>query len=161
MTDSSTASSNIEVEWQFDAIDLRPVERWLDAITDAQPTDGDEPATGTLPTADASSRATLAVSAKSTKHLFDTYVDTEDWRVTRSGYVLRVRHTGALGEVTLKDTTSATAGLRRRVEITEVLPEDGIETLGTEGPVGKRVPRVGRGARSSPRPRGPDHAPAV
>lgn len=147
MTDSSTASSNIEVEWQFDAIDLRPVERWLDAITDAQPTDGDEPATGTLPTADASSRATLAVSAKSTKHLFDTYVDTEDWRVTRSGYVLRVRHTGALGEVTLKDTTSATAGLRRRVEITEVLPEDGIETLGAEGPVGKRV-RALAGARA-------------
>jgi CHAD domain-containing protein len=50
-----------------------------------------------------------------------------------------VRHSDALGEVTLKDTASATAGLRKRVEITEPLPEDGIETLGTEGPVGRRI----------------------
>ncbi len=137
MADSSTASSNIEVEWQFDAIDLRPVERWLAAITGALP-NGALPS-GALPRTGAGSGAPLAASARSTKHLVDTYVDTEDWRVSRSGYVLRVRHAGALGEVTLKDTASATAGLRKRVEITEALPEHGIETLGTEGPVGKRV----------------------
>ncbi len=137
MADSSTASSNIEVEWQFDAIDLRPVERWLAAITGALP-NGALPS-GALPRTGAGSGAPLAASARSTKHLVDTYVDTEDWRVSHSGYVLRVRHAGALGEVTLKDTASATAGLRKRVEITEALPEHGIETLGTEGPVGKRV----------------------
>jgi len=124
---TGSATSGVEVEWQFDAIDLRPVERWLAAVT------------GALPGTSNGSGATVSVSAKPIKRLVDTYVDTEDWRVGRSGYVLRVRRAGAQGEVTLKDTAGATAGLRRRLEITEPLPPDGIDSLGAEGPVGRRI----------------------
>jgi len=119
-----TAPSGIEVEWQFDAIDLRPVERWLASIpSDSQPA-------GALD---------VVVSSKPTKRLVDTYMDTEDWRVSRSGYVLRMRRYGTTVEATLKDTSSANDGLRKRTEITEAISGEGMQALGSEGPVGRRV----------------------
>ena len=41
--------------------------------------------------------------------------------------------------MTLKDTTPAVAGLRRRIEETEPLPAAGLHSLDPEGPVGRRL----------------------
>jgi CHAD domain-containing protein len=69
----------------------------------------------------------------------DLYYDTADWRIGRSGFVLRVRRHNDQGEVTLKDTSPAVAGLRRRIEVTEPLPPGGLDELGVDGPVGRRL----------------------
>lgn len=147
--------SDVEVEWQFDALDLRPVERWLATGGAPAPT----PQFG-LP---ASNAAGITVETRPVKRLVDTYVDTDDWRIGRSGFVLRVRQraravavrvAGSVsgpnasaptapgaggGEVTLKDRTQAVAGLRRRLEVTELLPDEGLTSLGSDGPVGRRM----------------------
>ncbi len=115
-----------EVEWQFDALDLRPVERWL----------------AVLPTRFYADVPTLTVLAKPTRRLVDRYVDTADWRVGQAGFVLRTRQRGRAVEVTLKETRPAEpGGLRRRLELTESLPS-GLSALGPSGPVGRRVHAV-------------------
>lgn len=168
------AVSNVEVEWQFDAIDLRPVERWIAAQSSpaastfaVSPHGGPErrigststelgigvgtgTGTGTEPAQHgpglrprdslSSSSGTLVVSPKPTKRLVDTYLDTEDWRVCRAGYVLRLRRAGAGAEMTLKDRTPSDSGLRKRVEITQALPENAdAQSVDTEGAVGRRI----------------------
>jgi CHAD domain-containing protein len=120
-----------EVEWQFDAIDLRPVERWLAALPAQPPDSAADPTT------------TATAMAKPAVRQVDRYLDTDDWRISRAGFVLRTRRRGRKEEVTLKDTRPADAGgLRRRLEVTEPLPRGGIEALGAEGPVGRRVSAV-------------------
>lgn len=115
-----------EVEWQFDALDLRPVERWLAA----------------LPARVYADVPTLTVLAKPTRRLVDRYMDTTDWRVGQAGFVLRTRQRGRAVEVTMKDRRPADpAGLRRRLELTESLPS-GLTSLGPAGPVGRRVHAV-------------------
>jgi triphosphatase len=119
--------TNVEVEWQLDALDLRPVERWLGTFPRVAPG-----------LADGSSVVVTAVAQPDLRTV-DVYLDTADWRIGRSGFVLRVRYLADEGEVTLKDTSPAIAGLRRRIEVSEPLPPDGLEALGTEGPVGRRL----------------------
>jgi triphosphatase len=119
------------VEWQFDAIDLRPVERWLARIAGPLAADANGSSTAPAPA--------VTAWAKPTKRLLDTYLDTDDWRVGRSGFVLRVRRSGTLGEATMKETAPSENGLRKRVEITEVLPPGGSDSLSSDGPVGRRV----------------------
>jgi len=119
--------ANIEVEWQLDALDLRPVERWLATFPKVVP--------GTT----AGTSAVVSVMVRPVKRTVDVYLDTADWRIGRSGFVLRVRHDADQGEVTLKDTTPAVAGLRRRVEVSEPLPAAGLQGLDPEGPVGRRL----------------------
>ncbi|MGH9029763.1 MAG: CHAD domain-containing protein [Acidimicrobiales bacterium] len=127
MTDDG-GSPALEIEWQFDAIDLRPVERWLGRI--AGPLAGDGNGSG----------PSVTSWAQPAKRLHDSYMDTDDWRVGRCGYVLRVRRSAGLGEATLKGTTPPSGdGPRKRVEITELLPPQGMEALSVDGPVGRRV----------------------
>jgi CHAD domain-containing protein len=122
-------TDDIEIEWQFDALDLRPVERWLAALPMHSGGEGAPPA----PTA----------QAKPPRRLVDRYLDTDDWRILRAGFVLRTRQRGRRDEATLKDTApSAPGGLRHRLEVTEPLPEGGLAALGTEGPVGRRISAV-------------------
>jgi len=126
-------SEPVEIEWQFDALDLRPVERWLAAL----------PALA-METSDG---GTVTALARTPRRLTDSYLDTDDWRMKRAGFVVRIRHRGRLQEVTLKDTRPAEgSGLRQRLEVTEALPAGGVGALGTEGPVGRRV-RAVAGAR--------------
>ena len=116
----------VEIEWQFDALDLRPVERWL----------------ATLPTlaVDSGENGTFTALARTPRRLVDSYLDTDDWRIARAGFVVRTRRRGRHDEVTLKDTRPAEGGgLRRRLEVTEVLPPAGVAALGPEGPVGRRL----------------------
>jgi triphosphatase len=118
--------SDIEVEWQLDALDLRPVERWLALRVDS-------------PAIAEATIAGLGVVPGATKRLVDVYVDTDDWRVGRAGYVLRVRRRAGRVETTLKDLASATKGLRRRLEVTQPLPASGLAGLDRTGEVGWRV----------------------
>jgi len=128
MPPSPVAPGDVEVEWQLDALDLRPVERWL-ADLPALP---EEPGGVLAPV--------LEVVARPTRRLTDTYMDTTDWRVGRSGFSLRMRQRAGHRQVTLKDMSpAAAAGLRRRVEITEALGADGLDALGDGGPVGRRL----------------------
>ena len=123
----------VEIEWQFDALDLRPVERWLSM----------------LPTLsiEADEQQTITALAKTSRRLVDSYLDTADWRMAQAGFVLRTRRRGRHDEVTLKDTKEAEAsGLRQRLEVTEVLPADGIGALGQDGPVGRRACTPSSGA---------------
>jgi hypothetical protein len=119
----------VEVEWQFDALDLRLVERWLAHLPNHVPEIGEHVA--------------LSALAKTPQRHLDRYLDTEDWRIARAGLVLRTRQRGQREEATLKDRSEAkSSGLRRRLEITEVLPHEGIDALGVDGPVGRRVNAV-------------------
>lgn len=109
----------LEVEWQLDALDLRPVVRWL----------------GALPPTPSG----LSVTPREARNLVDVYYDTDDWRIGRAGFVLRVRNKGGRHEATMKDTAPAEAGLRRRLEVTETLATADVDDLGDLGPVGRRV----------------------
>jgi CHAD domain-containing protein len=116
----------VEIEWQFDALDLRPVERWL----------------ATLPTLAIETRdgGTVTALARPPRRLVDSYLDCDDWRIARAGFVVRTRRRGRHDEVTLKDSRPAEgSGLRQRLEVTEILPPSGLAGLGDDGPVGRRL----------------------
>jgi triphosphatase len=117
-----------EIEWQFDAVDLRPVVRWLDQQDE----------TGGV-------RIAPAANAN---HV-DLYLDTNDRRFHRAGYALRIRRAtrsrrGA--EATLKSLDPAPAdgsGLRDRRELAEVIEESSAASLAAApGVVGERVRAV-------------------
>lgn len=120
MREQESVSDHQEVEWQFDALDLEPVSRWLDGYA------GEEP----------------SVSPGETREITDTYHDTDDWRVYRAGYALRVRRKkGSEAEITMKLLAPAKeSGVKRRQEIS--CPLDGLD-LGhpskDSGPVGERL----------------------
>ena len=121
------SNREVELEWQFDALDLRPVERWLAA----------------LPSRTSPGKPAMTAVAKPLRRLVDRYLDTEDWRLGRGGFVLRTRHHGRASEVTLKDTRSPGAsGLRRRLQATEPVPAGGVDSLDGSGPVGRRLQAV-------------------
>jgi triphosphatase len=124
----------VEIEWQFDALDLRPVERWLATL----PTLAIETVDG----------GTITALARPPRRLVDSYRDTEDWRIARAGFVVRTRRRGRHDEITLKDNRPAEgSGLRQRLEVTEVLPPSGLDGLGEEGPVGRRLRAIVGGRR--------------
>ena len=58
------------IEWQYEGADLERVESWL---TERSKDPG------------------IAIDPSSKKDLLVTYYDTEDWRLYRTGYALRVR----------------------------------------------------------------------
>ncbi len=110
---------HIEAEWQFDVDDLNHVETWIRDLPASVP---------------------IAITLAEPDEHVDTYFDTDDWRVYRSGYSLRMRRTQHWAELTLKAHGRREAGLAERLEITQRLPDteaDGIDQIG--GPVGARV----------------------
>ena len=115
-----------EMEWQFDALDLRPVERWL----------------ATLPTLSVEpyEQTTITASAQPPQRLVDSYFDTDDWRMANAGFVVRTRRHGRHDEITLKTAPWAEgAGLRQPLEACEELPASGVSDIGPDGPVGRRL----------------------
>ncbi|MGH9170987.1 MAG: CHAD domain-containing protein [Acidimicrobiales bacterium] len=123
--------ANIEVEWQLDALDLRLVERYL--ASRAGTAEGSE-ALSLLP-----SFPGLEAKREGVKRLNDGYFDTADWRIARSGHVLRVRKRPGGYEATLKDRAASREGLRRRLEVTEALASPELAGFDPAGPVGRRV----------------------
>jgi CHAD domain-containing protein len=126
-----------EVEWQFDAVDVRPVERWLRARSgDGQPSPAAGPPSGSRPAGDAG----LQIVEAGTVTQVDTYADTPDWRVHRSGYSLRLRKKRSVSEATLKSFGATFEGLRRRREVTQNVSNGDLADLQrSEGPVGERI----------------------
>jgi CHAD domain-containing protein len=118
----------LEVEWQFDAVDVRPVERWLTA-------DGRD----------------QAVGPGRTRQLVDTYADTDDWRLYRAGLSLRLRRRGRQVEATMKSMAGLSGGIRRRRELTEPLSSPDLDVLHqSQGPIGARVRAVAGPRRLRP-----------
>ena len=109
-----------EVEWQFDAGELEPVEAWLRHH---------------------SSGAGLVVKPEPEEKIADAYYDSQDWRFYRAGYALRVRKAGTDTEATMKSLSPAEGNVRRRREITEPRKDDKSAAPGkASGPVGERAP---------------------
>jgi triphosphatase len=102
-----------EIEWQFDAVDIDAVERWLLEHT---------------------AREGVTASQSDTIELVDAYFDTADWRIYNAGYALRVRCQFtkeknpqiSRAEATLKSLTPAVKGIRRRRELSEDLASGGL-----------------------------------
>jgi triphosphatase len=119
-----------EVEWQFDALDLRPVVRWLGSP--AAWLDG----------------SGVRVAAVGTSSQADLYLDTDDQRFHRAGYALRIRRVGRRreAEATLKGLNTASQaapGLRSRRELSERLASaDPALLASAPGPVGERLRAV-------------------
>lgn len=112
-----------EIEWQFEAQDLRLVQRWIETAAGA----GADPVT---------------VAAGRTINHVDTYLDTADRRLDRAGYSVRLRRSRRPPyEATLKSLDGAGAdALRVRVELAEPLVHDDPATVrDAPGPVGERV----------------------
>lgn len=119
--------SGREVEWQLACTDLDSVRRWLSGQ-------------GTIDG--------LVLEPRSTQQIFDTYLDTDDWRIHRAGFALRVRSGSGATEATLKSLHSASTEFADRQELTETLDSSDQEAIRElSGPVGTRVSAVS-GARS-------------
>jgi CHAD domain-containing protein len=85
----------------------------------------------------------LSLEPRSPLQLRDTYLDTQDFRVFRAGFALRVRTSAATHEATLKALASARTDVADRVELSEPLPGGRRESLARLlGPVGTRVHAV-------------------
>lgn len=111
-----------EVEWQLASTDLGSVRRWL---TDH----------GTI--------GGLVLEPRSTLQIVDTYLDTDDWRIHRAGFALRIRSESGKSEATLKSLHSASAEVADRRELTESLENSESESIRQSiGPVGTRVHAV-------------------
>ncbi len=125
-----------EVEWQLDAVDLRPVERWLQSRQAAHHSEGGEAG---APAA-AQSTTDIAYRPQGPRAIADTYFDTPDWRLHRAGLTLRLRSENGAHAVTLKTTEAAVDGLRIRTEIEDPLPSSDLQSLLTsEGRAGAWV----------------------
>ncbi len=109
---------HLEVEWQFDAVHLQPVERWLRSV---RPGD-------------------LMLVAGVPAGIIDLYLDTEDWGLYRAGYSLRIRSAGGRVQATMKALAPAKGGIRRRRELSEDLPAADPEPLQrSRGPLADRI----------------------
>lgn len=108
------ATDLLEVEWQYAALDTRPVVRWLN---------------GPLP-------GGFSVVPAGVKELDDAYFDTADFHINRAGYTCRVRRKGEHAELTLKGMTEANEGMRSRRELTEPLESPSVSPLAAPGACG-------------------------
>ncbi len=122
-----------EVEWQFDAVDLRPVLRWLGDPNEVVTRDCD-----------------VSIGSAGRTSQVEIYLDTEDRRFHRAGYTLRIRQAtrakAAGAEAILKELeprATPRRGLRNRQEVSERLQDaDPGLVAQSAGPVGLRVRAV-------------------
>ena len=111
------ATDQLEVEWQFAALDTRPVLRWLQSA----------------------SVPGFSVEADGVKDLDDTYFDTAAWHIHRAGYTCRLRRKESGPELTLKSMAESSGGIRSRRERTETLPADVETPAKAQGPCGAAI----------------------
>ena len=111
-----------EVEWQLSSTDLGCVRRWL---SDHGTIDG------------------FVLEPRSTLQIFDTYLDTDDWRIHRAGFALRIRSESGKSEATLKSLHSSSAEVADRRELSEAMEDTESDSIRRSvGPVGARVHAV-------------------
>lgn len=119
---SATHKDGREVEWQLASSDLAAVRRWLD---EQHTIDG------------------LVLAPQSTLQIFDTYFDTDDWRIFRAGFALRVRSEDGKSEATLKSLHAGHDAKSDRRELSESIDSSASDWNGqSNGPVGSRVQAV-------------------
>jgi CHAD domain-containing protein len=119
---SATQKDGREVEWQLASSDLAAVRRWLD---EQQTIDG------------------LVLAPQSTLQIFDTYFDTDDWRIFRAGFALRVRSEDGKSQATLKSLHASQNAKSDRRELSESIDSSASDWNGqSNGPVGSRVQAV-------------------
>ena len=107
------------MEWQLACTDLGSVRRWL---ADHGTIDG------------------LVLEPRSTLQIFDTYFDTDDWRIHRAGFALRIRSGSGRSQATLKSLNSASAEVADRREMSETMENSESESIRQSiGPVGTRI----------------------
>lgn len=117
--EDTSGSDARELEWQFEAGNLKEIESWLD---------------------ERESHSGLTVAPGVTRNLTDSYYDTKDWMLYRAGYSLRIRQRGKSAEATMKTIAPATEGLHQRQELSESLENGEISTLReVEGKLGERL----------------------
>src|SRR3984957_6673131 len=108
-----------EGEGQMESSDLGPVRRWL---------------------ADHGTIGGLVLEPRSTLQIFDTYLDTDDWRIHRAGFALRIRSESGKSEATLKSLHSAGTEVADRREGSGTTRNGDRESIRqSSGPVGTRV----------------------
>jgi CHAD domain-containing protein len=100
-----------KTEWQFDAHDLRPVARWLQARTSV---DESAPAS--------TGPAQVAFGAPASNDVVDTYLDTPDWRFHRAGLAVRIRASSGEFEASLQRFDSGQDGVSAGPETLSPLP---------------------------------------
>ena len=118
-----------DVVWQFDAVDLRPVVRWLDEF------------------AEEAESLLVRINPRASASQVELYLDTDDRRFDRAGYSLTIRRAGrgkaAGAEATMKELDSLTTDPpreRSRQEVSERLQSADPGLLGeSDGPVAIRV----------------------
>jgi CHAD domain-containing protein len=121
-TGAAAEPSHREIEWQLAARDLTQVRQWL---------------------SDHSGFGGFTIEPRPSRTIYDTYLDTEDWRFHRAGFALRLRDVPGQAEATLKDLTPGSDGLRVRREINEPLPSaEQVSFAQGSGPVSARVQAV-------------------
>jgi len=121
-SEKSDPKNGREVEWQLACNDLGSVRRWL---TEHGTIEG------------------LVLEPRSTLQIRDTYLDTDDWRIHRAGFALRIRSESGKAEATLKSLHSASTEVADRRELTEALENGESESIRhLIGPVGARVQAV-------------------
>jgi CHAD domain-containing protein len=85
----------------------------------------------------------LVLEPRSTLKILDTYLDTDDWRIHRAGFALRIRSESGKTEATLKSLQSARKDVADRRELSETLENSESESIRRSiGPVGARVHAV-------------------
>ena len=106
---------HIETEWQFES--AAPPQRWLRRAE--------------LP-------AGYALGAPQAEVIADTYYDTDDWRLYRAGYALRVRQVGHAREATMKELAAPRDGRHERRELTATVSV-ATSRAATDGPIARGV----------------------
>lgn len=111
-----------EVEWQLQATDLAAVQSWLQEHARVQE---------------------MVLEPCAPLHILDRYLDTDDWRMHRAGFALRLRDESGRCAATLKSLHSAQQQVADRRELTEPLSDtDPGQLQLLQGPVGSRVGAV-------------------
>ena len=115
--------ADAEIEWQLDAQDLSVVQRWIEKTA-------------------ADGAGGVSITPAPTINHVDTYLDTNDRRLDRAGYSVRLRKSAPRPtEATLKSLDGARPdALRIRRELTEEVESDEPAAVGSApGPVGEHV----------------------
>ena len=118
----TTEQPDGEIEWQLIAPDLDAVHRWLVEHHTIQG---------------------LVVERRPPLQIHDEYFDTNDWRIQRAGFSLRVRSADGAIEAALKELSPPKQGVANRRELVEPLADATADAVvHSPGSVGTRVHAV-------------------
>ncbi len=112
--------------WQFDALDLRPVVRWLEARHVAAPAG---PAPVAIPRPGVQGFPVVAFEPGPGCEIRDTYLDTADWRFHRAGLAVRIRSQNNEHVASLRGLSVDANGSNHPVEIESPLASGDIQDL--------------------------------